>query len=855
MNIENPQLASAGGVCRVLVIGNGMVGHHFAQSLRKRDDKNLFHVTIVGEESHPAYDRVGMSGYLRGKSVADLALDFAVKADDSRLDVLRDQRVVSLNRAARIATTDIGTELPYEIAVIATGSRAFLPPVEGHDLPGVFLYRTIDDLDAIRKHAAGASSGVVVGGGLLGLEAADALRALNIQTHIVELAPRLMPVQIDEGGGHALLRHVRELGIAVHLEKMIKRVIAGVDGAVAGVEFASSEYLSAQIVVFAVGIRPRDELGAESSLALGERGGIMVDRWCRTEDPAVFAIGEVAAVGGRTFGLVAPGYTMSTCVVTQLLEGSHNVEPMADPDMSTKLKLLGVDVASFGDAHGVTPGSLSLAWTDQLDGVYKKLVVTDDASTVLGGVLVGDASAFSTLRALVGHPLPAPPAQLIAPTSTSDLNFSLPPTAQVCSCHAVTKGAISTAIMEEGCNDVAALKKCTKAGTGCGSCIPLLSQLLSDAGVLNSRSLCEHFVQSRAELFHIVQVSGIRRFSELIQKHGIGSGCDICKPAVASMLSSLGHGHLLDKEQRPLQDSNDKFLANLQRNGSYSVIPRIPGGEITPAKLIVIGEVARDFGLYTKITGGQRIDLLGARIEQLPAIWTRLVAAGFESGHAYGKALRTVKSCVGSTWCRYGVQDSVKLAIDLELRYRGLRAPHKIKGGVSGCARECAEARGKDFGVIATDKGWNLYLGGNGGFTPRHAQLFVSDVDFEFLVTLIDRFLMYYIRTADRLQRTAAWLESLEGGLEQLRAVIVDDSLGICADLDAAMALHVDSYSDEWSATLNDPEKLRHFVTFVNEPAESDPEIVFVTERDQPRPLIRTGPILIATPTLEAVST
>lgn len=855
MKVENSGPFLMTGVRRVLVIGNGMVGHHFAQSLRVRDVKGLWHVTVVGDESHLAYDRVGMSSYLRGKSVEDLALNCETEADDPRLDVLRGQRVVSINRTARIATTDLGTELAYDIAVLATGSRAFLPPVEGHDLPGVFVYRTIDDLDAIRKHAAGASIGVVVGGGLLGLEAANALRALNIQTNIVELAPRLMPVQIDEGGGHALLRHVKELGITVHLEKMIKRVIAGVDGAVASIEFASGECMPAQIVVFAAGIRPRDELGAESALALGERGGIMVDRWCRTEDPSVFAIGEVAAIEGRTFGLVAPGYTMSTCVVTQLLEGSDAVEPMADPDMSTKLKLLGVDVASFGDAHGVTPGSLSLAWTDQLDGVYKKLVVTDDASTVLGGVLVGDASAFSSLRALVGHPLPAPPAQLIAPASTADLNLALPATAQVCSCHAVTKGAISAAITEDGCSDVATLKKCTKAGTGCGSCIPLLSQLLSDAGVVKSRSLCEHFAQNRVELFHIVQVSGIRRFSELIQKYGVGSGCDICKPAIASMFSSLGHGHLLDKEQRPLQDTNDKFLANLQRNGTYSVIPRIPGGEITPAKLIVIGEVARDFGLYTKITGGQRIDLLGARVEQLPAIWERLVDAGFESGHAYGKALRTVKSCVGSTWCRYGVQDSVKLAIDLELRYRGLRAPHKIKGGVSGCARECAEARSKDFGIIATEKGWNLYLGGNGGFSPRHAQLFVSDVDIDFLITLIDRFLMYYIRTADRLERTATWLESLDGGLEQLRAVIVDDSLGICADLDAAMALHVDSYSDEWSATLDDPEKLRHFVAFVNEPTEADPDIVFVTERDQPRPLVRNNRMLIAGPALEVMST
>jgi nitrite reductase (NADH) large subunit len=296
-------------------------------------------------------------------------------------------------------------------------------------------------------------------------------------------------------------------------------------------------------------------------------------------------------------------------------------------------------------------------------------------------------------------------------------------------------------------------------------------------------------------------------------------------------------------------------MANLQKDGSYSVVPRIPGGEVTPEGLIAIGEVAREFGLYTKITGGQRIDLFGARIEQLPAIWRRLVDHGFESGHAYGKSLRTVKSCVGSTWCRYGVQDSVGLAIALELRYRGLRSPHKLKLGVSGCARECAEARGKDVGVIATDHGWNLYVGGNGGFTPRHAQLLAEDLDTETLVRTIDRFLVYYVRTADRLQRTAAWVEEHEGGLDAIRAVVLDDALGLGCDLDAAMAAHVDSYEDEWAAVLADPEKLRRFGSFVNAPDTADDSLAYVAERGQPRPATaaerRGGGVLVAGTTLE----
>jgi nitrite reductase (NADH) large subunit len=400
------------------------------------------------------------------------------------------------------------------------------------------------------------------------------------------------------------------------------------------------------------------------------------------------------------------------------------------------------------------------------------------------------------------------------------------------------------AITERGCADVAAVKACTRAGTTCGSCVPLLKQLLAQSGVAQPRALCEHFDYSRQELFDLMRVRGITTFSHLVAEHGRGRGCDVCKPVVASILASTGGGYILDGEQAALQDTNDHFLANLQRNGTYSVIPRIPGGEITPEKLIVIGEVARDFRLYTKITGGQRIDLLGARVEQLPAIWRRLVDAGFESGHAYGKALRTVKSCVGTTWCRYGVQDSVGLAVELELRYRGLRAPHKVKAAVSGCARECAEARSKDFGVIATETGWNLYVGGNGGFRPRHAELLASDMSTSDLIRIVDRFLMFYIRTADRLQRTAAWIEAMDGGLDHLRSVVVDDSLGLGADLDAAMAHHVESYADEWRSTLDDPDRLRRFVSFVNAPGTPDPSITFTTEREQLVP----GPVLVGLP-------
>lgn len=664
-----------------------------------------------------------------------------------------------------------------------------------------------------------------------------------------------MPMQVDEAGAAMLRRYVEDLGVDVRLGTATSAIRSGPDGTPCGVTLTDGTELDTDLVVVAAGVRPRDDLARAAGLAVGERGGVTVDATCQTSDPYIWAVGECAAVSvagepGRCYGLVAPGYAMAEVVADRLLGGTA---AFPGADTSTKLKLLGVDVASFGDAHGVTENCLDVTFTDPATRVYAKLVLSDDARTLLGGVLVGDATAYPTLRASVGGALPGPPLALLAPAGegggTGAGVAALPGSAQVCSCNAVTKDQILGAI-GDGCTDVAGIKACTRAGTSCGSCVPMLKQLLAVAGVTQSTALCEHFTHSRQELFDIIRVRGIRTFSQLVAEHGQGRGCDICKPVVASILASLGNGYVLDGEQAALQDTNDHFLANIQRDGTYSVVPRIPGGEITPEKLIVIGEVARDFNLYTKITGGQRIDLFGARVEQLPQIWRRLVDAGFESGHAYGKALRTVKSCVGSTWCRYGVQDSVGLAVALELRYRGLRAPHKIKSAVSGCARECAEARSKDFGIIATDVGWNLYVGGNGGFRPRHADLFASDLSTEDLVRTIDRFLMFYIRTADRLQRTAAWIEAMDGGLDHLRSVIVDDSLGLAAELDAAMARHVESYSDEWRDTIDDPQRLRRFTSFVNAPDTPDPSITFEVERGQPVPALgERRPVALGLPT------
>ncbi|MFH8768600.1 nitrite reductase large subunit NirB [Streptomyces sp. NPDC017958] len=848
--------ATLGATPTIVLVGHGMVGQRFLEALAERGLTATHRVVVLCEEPRPAYDRVALTSYFSGRTPEELSMTDMEFIETHGIELYVGDPAETIDREARKVTAKSGRVFEYDTLVLATGSYPFVPPVPNKDAEGCFVYRTIEDLLAIEAYAkAKAQVGAVVGGGLLGLEAAGALKGLGLTSHIVEFAPRLMPVQVDEGGGAALLRTIEDMGLTVHTGVGTQEIVVDEAGAVTGMKLSDGSELATDMVVFSAGVRPRDQLARDCGLTVGERGGITVDEQCRTvADPHVFAIGECAqAADGRVYGLVAPGYEQAETVAATIAADEAEQLTFTGADLSTKLKLLGVDVASFGDAHGTTEDCLDVVYSDSRAGLYKKLVIGRDG-TLLGGILVGDADAYGTLRALTGSVPPISPESLVLPAgagSGAQLGPSaLPDEAIICSCHNVSKGTIRGAVTDHRCTTVPEVKKCTKAGTGCGSCVKVLGQLvtaeLEASGVEVDKGLCGCFAQTREELYEIVLALRINTYQDLLDRYGRedargGDGCEVCKPAVGSIIASLAptigaSGYVLDGEQAALQDSNDHFLANLQKNGSYSVVPRIPGGEITPEGLIVIGEIARDFGLYTKITGGQRIDMFGARVEQLPLIWTRLVDAGFESGHAYGKALRTVKSCVGQTWCRYGVQDSVRMAIDLELRYRGLRSPHKLKSAVSGCARECAEAQSKDFGVIATSNGWNLYVGGNGGATPRHADLLAQDLSDAELVRLIDRFLMFYIRTADRLERTSTWLERIPGGLDHVREVVVEDSLGICEELESLMADHVAHYADEWATTINDPEKLARFVSFVNAPDTPDPVVGFVPERDQIKP-------------------
>jgi nitrite reductase (NADH) large subunit len=818
----------------VVVVGNGMVGHRFCEKLRSAGS---FRIVVFGEEPRPAYDRVHLSEYFSGKSASDLALSMSGWFEEEEICLHLGHKIREIDRQQKLVHSDKGVVQRYDYLVLATGSSPFVPDIPGVEKEGVFVYRTIDDLDQIRAYSARAKTGAVLGGGLLGLEAAKALLDLGIsQPQVVEFAPRLMPRQIDSAGSHALESSLRKLGLHLHLNKVTQSIEG--HGRVEALQFADESRLAIDMLVISAGIRPRDELARLAGLSVGTRGGILVNEKLQTSDKYIYAIGECALAQGTIYGLVAPGYEMADVVATNLLGGNKSFMGF---DMSTKLKLIGVDVASFGDPFAAEPDCGTIVFEDRHKGIYKRVNVSSDGKYLIGGILIGDAAAYNLLLQTVNNRLvlPPDPAALILGNREGAAEgagvMSLPDEALICSCESVTKAAICSAVMDKDATTMDVMKKCTRAGTGCGGCIPMVKDLITATmkaeGKYIRNVICEHFDHTRQELFDLIKIHDVRNYADALAHWGKGDGCEVCKPAVASILASLWNEPVL--KQAVIQDSNDRFLANIQKGGSYSVVPRIPGGEITPDKLIVLGKVAKKYNLYTKITGGQRIDLFGAHVGDLPDIWEELIEAGFESGHAYGKALRTVKSCVGSTWCRFGLHDSVSFAIEIEERYRGIRAPHKLKGGVSGCIRECAEAQSKDFGIIATEKGWNLFVCGNGGSRPQHAQLLATDIDKDTCVKYLDRFLMFYIRTADPLTRTATWLNKMEGGMSYLKNVVINDSLGIGEQWEQEMQALVDSYKCEWKEVVENPELRKRFSHFVNVPRKKDPELQFDNLRGQ----------------------
>lgn len=822
---------------KIIIIGNGMTAVKFCQKIAETSLLDVYDLKVIGEEAYYGYDRVHLTDYYTGTPVNELLLAPKDWYTKHGIQVITHKLVVEIDKTTKCILLQDETVLPYDILVLATGSSAFVPPIKGIEKSGVFVYRTFEDLDAIKKYVKKAKKGVVIGGGLLGLEAAKAIMDDGIETTILERMPWLMGRQLDEKGAAILQAKLEKQGLKVICNAMTSSFVG--DDQVNGIEFADGSILNTDIIVISAGIKPRDELARRAGLEVGKNGGIVVNEGMQTSEPDIYAIGECALAAGTIWGLVAPCYQMAE-VLVERLKGEYKT--FTGADMSTKLKLIGTEVASFGDALGQTVNSVPLILENKYSGVYKRINISPDGKYLLGGILVGDAGGYNMLLQTYKNKitLPANPESLLASQGKSSFTLSvmdLADDASICSCENVSKAKICNNIEEKGLTLVSEIKKCTKAGTGCGGCIPLIDDLLTaflkKQGKEVKKVLCEHFHFTRQELFDIIKIEKIKDYYDLLHKHGKGAGCEICKPAIASLLASIWNEAIVKHQY--IQDTNDKFLANIQKGGTYSIVPRIPGGEITPEKLAAIGRIGEKYDLYCKITGGQRIDMFGARVEQLPQIWEELIAEGFESGHAYGKALRTVKSCVGSTWCRFGLHDSVGFAIEIENRYKGLRAPHKIKGGVSGCIRECAEARGKDFGIIATEKGWNLFVCGNGGANPTHAVLLASDIDKGTCIKYLDRFLMFYIKTAAPLTRTSKWLASLEGGIDHLKDVVINDCLGMADQFEKDMQYMVDTYKCEWKEVVENSNLRARFRSFVNTD-EPDSSIEFVSMRDQKMP-------------------
>ncbi|KAF9883728.1 hypothetical protein FE257_003020 [Aspergillus nanangensis] len=875
-----PVRNNGSGRQRIVVVGLGMVAVSFIEKVVKQDaERRKYDIVVIGEEPHIAYNRVGLSSFFEHRKIEDLYLnpkEWYGSFQDRSFDYHLNTRVTDVFPDQKTVKTSTGDVISYDILVLATGSDAVLPTsTPGYDAKGIFVYRTISDLERLIEFASNhkGGTGVTVGGGLLGLEAAKAMTDLEDfgSVKLVDRNKWVLARQLDGDAGSLVTRKIRELGLDVLHQKRVARVNTDDKNNVTGLVFEDGETLECCCICFAIGVRPRDELGVSADIQCARRGGFVIDENLQTSVSDIYAIGECASWDNQTFGIIAPGIEMAEVLSFNLTNPDKEPKSFKRPDLSTKLKLLGVDVASFGDffadrdgpkflpgqrpsitnipqtASGdkAEPPVKALTYKDPFGGVYKKYIFTMDGKYLLGGMMIGDTNDYVKLNQMVKSqkPLEVPPSQFILGTQSGEENADdLDDDTQICSCHNVTKGDVVSNVKSGTCKSIGEVKSCTKAGTGCGGCMPLVQSIFNktmlDMGQEVSNNLCIHIPYSRADLYNVIAIKGLRTFMDVMDAVGKtpGSlGCELCKPAIASILASLYNQHIMDRETHELQETNDRFLANIQRNGTFSVVPRVPGGEITADKLIAIGQVAKKFNLYCKITGAQRIDMFGAKKQDLLEIWTELVNAGMESGHAYAKSLRTIKSCVGTSWCRFGIGDSVGMAVRLEQRYKSIRSPHKMKGAVSGCVRECAEAQNKDFGLISTEKGYNIFVGGNGGAKPRHSELLAKDVPIEKVVPILDRYLIFYIRTADKLQRTARWVENLPGGINYLREVVIDDKLGIGAEMEQQMQDLVDSYFCEWTETVKDPQRRKFFQQFANTDETVD-TVEVVKERDQERP-------------------
>jgi nitrite reductase (NADH) large subunit len=794
---------------RLVVIGNGMAGARLVEDVLARGGADSFEIVIFGDEPYGNYNRILLSGVLAGThDLKDIFINPLAWYQENDVKLHAGVRVSAIDRENRLVIGENGVTEVYDKLVFATGSSPFIPRMDGCKSEngdgfkdGVFVFRTLDDCEAIADYVQRAGRAAVIGGGLLGLEAARGLLRLGADVHVVHLMRHLMEVQLDPAAGATLKRSMESMGVKVHLNKCTTAILG--NGHVTGLQFRDGELLECDLVVISAGIRPNAKLAEEAGLTV-DRGIVVDDGLTCLDDPDIFAVGECAQHAGRLYGLVAPLWEQ-TAILADRLTGRRPGAAYRGSRVSTKLKVMGIELAVMGESAARDEDDEEVVYSEPGRGIYKKLIVRK--GRLAGAILLGDTSnAPALLQAYDrGAILPENRAELLFPDAveTSGLSLeSLPDDAQVCNCNGVSKGRIIEAV-KNGCRSLKALCDATRAGTGCGSCKGQVNRLLEfAAGDLVAVDPSIHYYVpgvplTKPELIKAIREKDLRSVSAVFAGLAGGNEDPGSKAGLASLLKTIwGKDY---EDERDARFINDRVHANIQRDRTFSVVPRIYGGVTSPAELRRIADVAEKYNArMIKITGGQRIDLLGIRKEDLPNVWRDLE---MPSGHAYTKAFRTCKTCVGSDFCRFGVGDSIALGIRIEKRFQGVEAPHKMKLAAAGCPRNCSEATTKDLGAVAIEGGkWEIYIGGAAGSQVRKGDLLLTVETHDEVLKFMGRFMQYYRENAKYLERTYDFVERV--GIEELRRILVDDEEGICGRLDAEIQSAVDAYLDPWQEAV-----------------------------------------------------
>jgi len=797
---------------KLVVIGNGMAGARTVEEILARGGAEQFSVTMFGDEPYGNYNRIMLSHVLSGEEAeTDIFLNSLAWYTENDITLYAGVRATRIDRFAKIVyaehTVD-GTkyETPYDELIIATGSRSFIPPIDGVRMddgslkPGVFAFRTMEDTQGMIAYAQHEDHhrAVVIGGGLLGLEAARGLQGFGLQVDVLHAGPHLMNAQIGAEGGDILRKSVEDLGIYVHTKARTTSILG--EDKVEGVWMVDHPLLECDLVVVAAGIRPNVDLAVTSGFTV-ERAIIVDDQMRTVDDPDVYAVGECVQHRGEVYGLVQPLWEQAV-VLAEHLTGSDPDAAYHGSRTSTKLKVAGVDVAAMGVQGPERDTDEHIVFSEPRKGIYKSLVIRDEK--LIGATMLGDTSKVAFLIQAFDRGLPLPEERLEMlfnlGTPAAEVGVAeLADDAQVCNCNGVSKGAL-VACVEGGTKTVAGVMDKTRAGKGCGSCKNMVCQIVEWAagGQVEVDPSANWYVpgipMDKPDLMKAILEQELRSVSAVFAALAPGGAEDAkSKMGLASLLKMIWADEYIDEKDAKF--INDRVHANIQKDGTFSVVPQMKGGVTTPEQLRKIADVAEKWNVpMVKLTGGQRIDLLGIRKEDLPGVWADL---GMPSGYAYGKSFRTVKTCVGQEFCRFGVGDSTNLGIKIESRFQGLESPAKIKMAVTGCPRNCAESLCKDVGLVAIDGGrWEIYIGGAAGAHIRKGDLLATVDDPDLATTLSGRFIQYYRENAKWLERTYAFVPRM--GIDHLREVIVEDSLGIAAELDERLQTAVDGYKDPW---------------------------------------------------------